>query len=401
MISDAKARRLKPSDKPQSDSAVKGLYLFPTTTIGAGKWIFRFTSPETRKRRDMGLGRYPEISVKIAREQAWAARQLVEGGTDPLENRRRQQEQLHIIREMPTFEHAARTVHADLSPGFRNRKHIDQWINTLVEYVFPKIGNRGVDQITVRDFADCLKPIWLEKPETASRVKQRCDTVMKWCVANGYIIASPVGVVDQLLSQQPGKRQRVEHHPAVPWRNLPAVYANQLVRGRASDTKLMLEILILTACRSSEVRMMAWNEIDFDKGIWTIPAARMKAKAAHRVPITSRVLAILQYKLAVTTDDNKLVFHSRKGTPYSDMTITKFLRDQRVESDTPGRIATAHGFRSTFRDWASENGYPRDMAERALAHTISNATEAAYHRTDLLDKRREMMEAWRAFLMSE
>ncbi|WOC16387.1 tyrosine-type recombinase/integrase [Pseudochrobactrum sp. MP213Fo] len=399
MISDAKARKLSPTDKPLSDSGVKGLYLFSGSTVGAGKWIFRFTSPETRKRRDMGLGRYPEVSVKLAREQGWANRQMVEAGVDPLEERARQEEQQRVLQEMPTFECAAHTVHADAAPGFRNQKHIDQWINTLVEYVFPKIGKKKVDKISVADFANCLKPIWLEKPEAASRVKQRCDKVMKWCVANGYIMASPVGVVDQLLPKQPGIRQRVEHHPAVPWRFLPEVYSAKIVSGHASDTKLMLEVLILTACRSGEVRMMTWDEIDFDKSIWTIPAVRMKASSAHRVPLTSRVYEVLQYKQQTKVDDNPLVFHSRKGTPYSDMTMTKFLRDQRVESDTAGRIATAHGFRSSFRDWASENGYPRDVAERALAHTIKSSTEAAYHRTDLLDKRRAMMEAWQAFVL--
>lgn len=399
MISDAKARKLSPTDKPLSDSGVKGLYLFSGSTVGAGKWIFRFTSPETRKRRDMGLGRYPEVSVKLAREQAWANRQMVEVGVDPLEERARQEEQQRVLQEMPTFECAAHTVHADVAPGFRNQKHIDQWINTLVEYVFPKIGQKKVDKISVADFANCLKPIWLEKPETASRVKQRCDKVMKWCVANGYIMASPVGVVDQLLPKQPGVRQRVEHHPAVRWRLLPEVYSAKIVSGHVSDTKLMLEVLILTACRSGEVRMMTWDEIDFDKSIWTIPAVRMKANSAHRVPLTSRVYEVLRYKQQTKVDDNPLVFHSRKGTPYSDMTMTKFLRDQRIGSDTPDRIATAHGFRSSFRDWASENGYPRDVAERALAHTIKSSTEAAYHRTDLLDKRRAMMEAWQAFVL--
>lgn len=397
MISDVKARRITPTDKPLSDTGVKGLFLFPSSTVGAGKWILRFTSPETRKRRDMGLGRYPEISIKAARDTAWAARQLIEIGKDPLEERRREDEQQRVLQEMPTFERAARIVHAALSPGFRNKKHISQWINTLIEYVFPQIGNRRVDEITVADFAACLRPIWLEKPETASRVKQRCDAVMEWCVANGYIMASPVNVVAHLLPQQPGKRQRVEHHPAVPWRNLPEVYRVKIAQGRVSDTKLMLEVLILTACRSGEIRMMAWDEIDLDQQIWTIPASRMKAKVAHRVPITPRVAEILQYKFKTRADDNPLVFPSRKGTPYTDMVITKFLRDQRVESEAPGRVATAHGFRSTFRDWASENEFPRDVAERALAHTISNATEAAYHRTDLLDKRREMMKAWEVF----
>lgn len=399
MLSDTKARKLKPSDKPICDTSVKGLYLMPSATIGSGKWIFRFTSPETRRRRDMGLGSYPAVSIKSVREIAWTARQMVEAGKDPLEERKREEEQSRLLNEMPTFEQAARIVHDQVSPGFRNQKHIDQWINTLVEYVFPKIGRKKVDGITVAHFADCLRPIWLEKPETASRVKQRCDKVMRWCAAHGFIIASPVGVVEQLLPQQPSKRHRVDHHPAVPWRSLPEVYSRKIAQGKVSDTKLMLEILILTAARSGEIRLMVWDEIDFEKEIWTISASRMKAKVAHRVPLTSRVIEILRFKQQNAFTNSSLVFSSRKGAPYSDMALTKFLRDQQVESDTPNRIATAHGFRSTFRDWASENGYPRDVAERALAHTIGNATEAAYHRTDLLDKRRGMMAAWERYAM--
>lgn len=399
MISDAKARKLKPTDKPICDASVRGLYLMPSTAVGSGKWIFRYTSPETRKRRDMGLGSYPAVSIKSAREIAWSARQVVGTGKDPLEERKREEKQKRILSEMPTFESAARIVHQQISPGFRNQKHINQWINTLIEYVFPIIGRKKVDEVTVANFADCLRPIWLEKPETASRVKQRCDKVMQWCAAHGFIVASPVGVVDQLLPQQPSKRHRVDHHPAVPWRSLPDVYSRKIAQGKVSDIKLMLEVLILTAARSGEVRLMTWGEIDFEKEIWTISASRMKAKVAHRVPLTSRVIEILRFKQQNAFTNSSLVFSSRKGTPYSDMALTKFLRDQQVESDTPNRIATAHGFRSTFRDWASENGYPRDVAERALAHRISNTTEAAYHRTDLLDKRRGMMAAWENYAM--
>ncbi|RCI80047.1 integrase [Brucella anthropi] len=398
MISDVKARKLRPSDKPICDTVVKGLYLMPSSKIGAGKWIFRFMSPEIRKRRDMGLGTYPAVSIKSARDLAWNARQMIEAEKDPLEERKREEEQRRALSDIPTFEQAARIVHSETSPGFRNKKHIDQWINTLIEYAFPKIGNKKVDEITVAHFAECLRSIWLEKPETASRVKQRCDKVMKWCAAHGYIMASPVGVVDQLLPQQPSKRHRVDHHPAVPWRLLPDIYASRIATGRVSDTKLMLELLILTASRSGEVRMMSWDEIDLEKSIWTIPASRMKAKVAHRVPLVPRAVKILEYKSETVRPENPLVFVSRKGTPYSDMVLTKFLRDQAIESDTSNRMATAHGFRSTFRDWASENGFARDVAERALAHTISSATEAAYHRTDLLDKRREMMLAWQNFI---
>jgi len=429
MLSDAKARKMKPCDKPVKDVQIKGLYLFPSAAIGNGKWVLRFTSPETGKRRDMGLGTYPIVSIRSARDFAFALRQKIDDGIDPLEERNRilEMEQKHL--SVPTFEKAARTHYADLIPGFRNTKHQDQWINTLEAFVFPKIGKRPVNELSAQDFANCLKPIWLTKPETAGRVKQRCDAVMNWSAANGHIIASPVSVVVKLLPKQPGKRERVEHQPAMPWRELPGFFRDTLHAGPPTISKIMLEILILSAVRSGEIRHMTWDEIDFDLAIWTIPASRMKAKVAHRIPLTPHLLSVFKTlkKHSVNVAENRekstsftsiqkhlkkelltegkrsknLVFKSRNGTPVSDMALTKFLRDKEVVSDTPNRFATAHGFRSSFRDWASENGYPRDLAERALAHTIRSAVEAAYHRTDLLEKRREMMSAWTDYCLGQ
>ncbi len=397
MLSDARARKLKPDDKPVLDGTIKGLYLFPAQTPGTGKWILRFVSPKTSKRRDMGLGSYPTISIRDARTKAFEARLKIEDGIDPLEERRAEEDDARKKASIPTFAEAARSVHADLALGFRNAKHANQWINTLEATVFPKLGKRLVNELGPADFAGCLKPIWLEKPETASRIKQRCDAVMEWCAANGFIMASPVRVVDRLLPKQPGKRERVEHQPAMAWRELPKLFRDVLHSGEATQTKLMLELLILTASRSGEVRQMQWEEIDFTSAVWIVPASRMKAKIIHRVPLTPRGIDILERQLQQSATGEGLVFPSRKNTPISDMTLTKFLRDRNVISDTPGRIATAHGFRSSFRDWASENGFPKDVAERALAHTVKNAVEAAYHRTDLLEQRRSMMIAWESY----
>jgi integrase len=402
MLTDAKARRIKPGDKAISDGTIRGLYLFPGTSSGKGKWVFRFKSPETGKRRDMGLGSYPTVSLRDAREAALHERRQLESDKDPIEERKRLVEAEQRKLSLPTFSVAARTVHEDLKVGFRNKKHADQWINTLEQYVFPYIGNVQVMNLSPADFAATLKPIWLEKPETASRVKQRCDVVMKWCAAHGYILASPVGVVSQLLPKQPGKRERVANQPAVPWRDVPAFVRGVLHNGLQTQSKIMLEVLILTAARSGEVRQMEWTELDLEKGVWSLPAQRMKAKVAHRIPLSTHLVNVFE-GLAEKADlqATKLVFPSRKNTPISDMTLTKCLRDHNVASDTPSRTATAHGFRSSFRDWASENGYPRDLAERALAHTIKNETEAAYHRTDLLDQRRKMMKAWETWVLGE
>ena len=223
---------------------------------------------------------------------------------------------------------------------------------------------------------------------------------MNWAAANGFIVASPVGVVDKILPKQPGKRERVQHQPALPWRSLPTFFKEVLHAGEANTTRQMLELVILTACRSGELRHMEWQEIDFSQAIWTVPAPRMKAKVAHRVPLGPRAIEILEGRLEQSERGVGLVFQSRTKKPVTDMALTKFLHDHDVESDTRGRNATAHGFRSSFRDWASENGYPRDLAERALAHTVKNAVEAAYHRTDLLDQRRPMMLEWERYCLA-
>lgn len=399
MLSDAKARKLKAGDKPVLDGTVKGLYLFPAQVPGTGKWILRFVSPINSRRRDMGMGSYPTVSIHEARTRAFEARLQIQSGIDPLEERRSAEDERKTAARIPTFREAAKSVHADISPGFRNAKHVTQWINTLEQAVFPKLGDRLVNDLGPADFAACLRPIWLQKPETASRIRQRCDAVMQWCAANGFVMASPVGVIDKLLPKQPGKRERVEHHPAVAWRDLPMLFRKLFASERASQTRLMLELLILTASRSGELRQMHWDEIDFSGSTWIVPASRMKAKVLHRVPLTPRGIEILELQLQHSATGEGLVFPSRRNTPVSDMTLTKFLRDQNVLSDTPGRVATAHGFRSSFRDWASENGYPKDVAEKALAHTIKNAAEAAYHRTDLLDQRRSMMAEWEKYCL--
>ena len=376
-----------------ADGTVSGLRLHPGKEKGHGKWLLRFVSPEANKRRDMGLGVYPEVSITEARKAAASARDLIRDGVDPIDARKTNAQARQRDAQALTFEKAARGVHEDLKPGWQNPKHAAQWITTLETYVFPHIGSRKVEGLKAKDFADVLRSIWLKKPETASRVKQRCGAVMDWCAAQELIGANPVGVVTKLLPKQAGSRERVVHRPAVPWRSVPDFIENVLRTGKPSLSKMMLEFLILTAARSGEVRAMTWDEVDLDAAVWTVPAVRMKTKTAHSVPLSGRAVEILKAQKDAAAHAT-LVFPSPSGRVPSDMILTKFLRDKEVESSEPGRTAVAHGFRSSFRDWASERGHQRDLCERALAHAISNQSEAAYHRTDLLDQRRGMMEAW-------
>ena len=389
LLTDTKARHIKPDDKPISHGGVTGLTLHPSSTKGRGKWVLRYVSPVTQKRRNAGLGSYPEIGIAEAAKLAQTMREQLSAGDDPLELKKAETTKIVI----PTFEEAARKVHTELLPGWRNKKHARQWISTLEQHVFPAMGTVPLDAITPANVADVLRPSWMTIPETSGRVKQRIHKVMQWAWAHGFCSANPVDVVDHLLPQQVSASIRTEHQPAMPWKVIPLYIASRVyTEDRYNVTRGLLLFVVLTACRSGEARAMEWNEIDFKRKIWTIPPGRMKGGLRHRVPLSTQALELLEQMRGL---HENLVFPSpRKQTVLSDMVLTSFLRKTKAISDTQGRFAVAHGFRSSFRDWCSEQRYPHDLAERALAHTIRNKSEAAYHRTDLLNERRPMMQAW-------
>lgn len=395
LLTDTKARHIKPNDKPISHGGVTGLTLHPSSTKGRGKWVLRYVSPVTQKRRNAGLGSYPEISIAEAAKLAQTMREQLSAGDDPLELKKAETTKIVI----PTFEEAARKVHTELLPGWRNKKHARQWISTLEQHVFPAMGTVPLDAITPANVADVLRPSWMTIPETSGRVKQRIHKVMQWAWAHGFCSANPVDVVDHLLPQQVSASIRTEHQPAMPWKVIPLYIASRVyTEDRYNVTRGLLLFVVLTACRSGEARAMEWNEIDFKRKIWTIPPGRMKGGLRHRVPLSTQALELLEQMRGL---HETLVFPSpRKQTVLSDMVLTSFLRKTKAISDTQGRFAVAHGFRSSFRDWCSEQRYPHDLAERALAHTIRNKSEAAYHRTDLLNERRPMMQAWGDYVMS-
>jgi integrase len=394
-LTDRAARNLQPTDKAVADGSVTGLYLHPSSEKGSGKWKLRFVSPETGKRRDMGLGAYPKVSIAEARSSAMQAHDQLRKGIDPLAERARTTASnvAANAEKKYTFEVAAREVFEALKEGWKNGKHTTQWLSTLETYVFPKIGSRLVGTLEAADFADVLRPIWLAKPETASRIKQRCHAVMKWCWGRSLVTGNVVDMVDTLLSKQPSKAVRVQHQPAVGWRDVPG-FVTGVLRRDTDVTRDIIEFVLLTAARSGEARTMIWDEVDLEKEVWTVPGAKMKAKSLHRVPLSSAAMAILQRRKSLFKVGQTLVFPAPRGGVLSDMAMTSLMRKNEVASNEVGRVATIHGFRSSFRDWASENGYARDLADRAIAHKIANQSEAAYHRTDLLEQRRPMMEAW-------
>lgn len=358
-----------------------GLYL-KVDTSGAKRWVQRIVIHG--KRRDIGLGSASLVGLSEARELALEQRKVARAGEDPIALKRRSTGIL-------TFEEAARKVHELSKPTWRNDKHGDQWINTLTAYAFPALGSKRVDTISSADILAVLMPIWNEKHETAKRVKQRLSSVFKWAMASGWRTDNPAETITRALPKY--DRSKVEHRQALPYDRV----GEAIVRIRNSDagivTKLAFEFLVLTATRSAETREAVWSEFDLIKGIWTIPAARMKAKRPHRIPLSPRCLAILAEAKPLKRNTDDLVFPGTKDTkPLSDMTLSKLMKDLKI-------AAVPHGFRSSFRDWAGETTtHPREVIEFALAHVIKDKAEAAYARSDLFDKRRLLMSDWSHYL---
>ena len=381
----------KTLSKPGRHRAGDGLYL-NVSPSGSKSWVQRIVIHG--RRRDIGLGPYPAVSLARAREIAHDNRTAISRGRDPVaEKREARQAGLKSAPSIPTFSEAAALVIELRRPTWSNARHAAQWENTLAAYAHPVIGNKTVDSITPADAMEVLTPIWTTKPETASRVRQRMETVMDWAITHGFRLDNPAG--RSLLRVLPPVKRLKEHRQALPYAQVPDAVAR--VRESTADipTKLAFEFLVLTASRSVEVRAAEWREIDWAAATWEVPAARMKARRPHRVPLPERAMEILE-EASCFGDGHGLVFPSaRSGNAASPTTFIALLRRL-------GIAAVPHGFRSSFRDWVIEQtATPWAVAEAALAHNIGNSTEAAYMRSDLFDQRRALMDAWGTFVTSQ
>jgi integrase len=371
-----------------------GLYL-QISESGSKSWVLRFML--NKRAREMGLGSLSDRTLAEARERAKEYRQLVDQGIDPIEYRKLERERnIQASMQRKTFEQCAieyRDLHAS---GWKNAKHAAQWINTLTAYAFPIFGKKDISSVNKADILKALEPIWTSKPETASRVRQRIRAVLDWAAARDYRTGHDPQIWDQVSRSLPKTKdiKKVTHFEACPY---PMVYSalQSIAHSGASDTvKFAILFTVLTAARSGEVRGAAWSEIDFHGKRWVIPAERMKAGKEHRIPLSDRALEILRIMKKVTGKSD-LVFPSDKNKQYSDMTFTMLIRRL-------GHTFTIHGFRSTFRDWAAEQtAFPREVCEAALAHSTKDDTEAAYFRSDLFEKRRQLMEAWATYCAME
>lgn len=377
-----KSERAKPGRHGDGD----GLYLVVSNT-GARKWVLRIQ--KDGKRHDLGLGSARYVPLAEAREAAQEMRKAIRRGSTPSSLRQAR-------RAVPTFRDVAIIVHGEHQPSWKNAKHAAQWLSTLETYVFPKLGNLPVNRIDGPMVRDVLADIWLTIPETARRVRQRIGTVLDYAHAKGWHEAAiPMRVVSRGLPKQPRKNN---HFAAMHWQDVPAFQANMDTKLKASETvRLAIEFLILTAARSGEVRGARWSEIDLDEKTWSIPAERMKAGEPHRIPLCDRAVDILRRMKNLRRSDpaDAFVFEGRKqGQPLSDIALSMPFRRSELG-------ITVHGFRSAFRDWAAERtSFPRELAEKALAHAVRNKVEAAYQRGDLFDKRRQLMDAWALYCQS-
>lgn len=366
-----------------------GLYLRVTTPT-ACSWVFRYMID--RRAREMGLGKYPDVTLADARSRAAESRKLKSQGIDPIDQRDAiRQSKLADAARAITFKVAAKFFIESNRAGWRNAKHAAQWEVTIATYAEPLIGALAINDIDTGLVLRVLEPIWITKPETASRLRGRIEAVLDWAKARGHRDGeNPArwrGHLDKLLPPR-AKVQRVKHHPALPFDGLPAFMT--ALRLEKSTSALALEFAILTASRTGEVIGAKWAEVDLVQKLWIVPRERMKAGREHRVPLSERAMAILNRIKPEHIALDTFVFPGGKlGSPLSNMAFLMLLR--RMKRDD----LTVHGFRSTFRDWAAEHtNFPNEVAEMALAHTIGNKVEAAYRRGDMFEKRRALMEAW-------
>jgi integrase len=361
-----------------------GLYLVVKPS-GSKSWILRTVVQS--KRRDFGLGSAKLVPLAEAREKATEMRKVAREGGDPTKGR------ANTKTDTPTFAEAARAVHEARGPTWKNAKHKAQWISTLERYAFPLIGDRRLDDIETSDIVKLLSPIWLTKVETAKRVRQRVHAVLDWARAHGHRDGeNPVVGVQRGLAKQ---SKKVAHLTAMPYRSVPAFFQNVDHFSAAEAVRGALRFTILTSARTNETLFASWAEIDLDDRVWVVPSERMKAGREHVVPLSQPAIDEL-LRARPFSGASEFVFPGRtRGRPLSNMAMISAMRR------TGEAEATIHGFRSSFSDWCAEQtDFPREVVEASLSHSLKDRVEAAYRRTTLLDKRRQLMQAWADFVTS-
>ena len=372
------ATRVRALREPGRHSDGGGLHLYISKT-GSKSWVLRITVDG--RRRDIGLGAFPSVSLAQAREKTTGIRATVAEGRDPLAEKH--------MPAMPTLREAAHAVHEANRPRWRNAHHIASWMQTLERHAMPTLGSTPLDRIDRGHVLRVLTPIWTTRPETARRVRQRMRTVFRWAMAHGFMETNPAGeAIDGALPPMPKVKA---HLRALPYQEVGVALETVEASQASIAAKLCFRFLVLTAARSSEARGATWDEVDLQGRVWRVPSGRMKAGMEHRVPLSVQALDVLR-EASAFRDESGLVFPSvlKPGSPMSDMTLTKILRSVGL-----AERATVHGFRSSFKNWTLEQtDTPWAVSEAALAHILGNSTEQAYARSDLFERRRTLMQLW-------
>ncbi len=373
---------------PGRHTDMYGLHLHVRKS-GARSWILRFA--HNGRRRDFGLGGAHDVSLAEARELAMAIRKAIRSGIDPVARK------VPARKPVLTFEAVTRDCYEAMKGGWKDQRHAS-WMSSFERHVFPLIGGKAVTAIDSPSVLSVLEPIWLTIPESAKRVLQRIGSVLDYAHIKGLL---PDQVSLRSVTRGlPRQTNQVTHRAAMPHENAPA-FIKALSALPSTLGRDALRLTILTAVRSNEARGATWSEFDLDRAVWSIPAVRMKMKEAHLVPLAPPAVKLLRdihrrhLELHGKARPDSLLFTFSRGKPISDMTMLKVLRDMKQEN------ATVHGFRSTFTDWVAEcTNVPKEVADKALAHRIANAVEAAYRRTDFFDRRRVLMNEWADFLLA-
>lgn len=384
----------KLTDRTVKSKTERGLYSdgnglnLQITKAGVKSWLFRFMLDG--KAREMGLGPIHEVTLSQARLDALDCKKMVREGIDPIEDRKQRLMNRKVANKpMPDFKDCAEKYMRAHSPSWRNAKHQQQWANSLTNHVYPKLGSMPVNTIERSHIMQVLDPIWRDKTETAKRIRGRIETVLSWATVQGFREGeNPArwrGHLDNLLPK-PSALKKEKHFAALPYQEIKS-FMDEL-RQREANSANALRLIILTATRSSEARSATWSEFDLDKATWTIPAERMKAQKEHIIPLCKEAVELINALPHMASNDY-LFAGVRSGKPLSDMVFAALMKRM-------GRTGiTTHGFRSTFRDWAAEQtAFPREVIEAALSHKLKDKVEAAYFRSNLLDKRRELMDKW-------
>ncbi|GAO40620.1 hypothetical protein SCH01S_49_00340 [Sphingomonas changbaiensis NBRC 104936] len=369
--------------KPGRHSDGHGLYLV-VREGGSRSWVLRVQA--NGKRQDFGIGSAKSVSLATARAKAWEMRTRLEAG----EEVRPKPPTPNAVATIPSFAEATRACHTAIKSGWRNKQHRETWLTSLEIHVFPHFGESPVDQVTSLMVRDALHPIWLKIPETARRILQRIGTVLDFAHIQGWCEhEAALRSVRKGLPRQPPDDN---HFAAMPYEQLPA-FAAKLAKPPHSAGRDALLFVILNASRCGEVRHATWPEFDLEKALWTIPAARMKMRKAHVVPLAPASMEILKRRWPLRHSDTGYAFSSHGKRPLADMTLLKLVRTH------SGQKFTTHGFRSTFTDWAAETtDHPKEVVDKALAHQLADRVEAAYRRTDFLERRRQLMLDWAEFV---